>query len=142
MIKKVKRGDIFLADMNPAIGSEQGGIRPVLIIQNNMGNKHSPTTMVACLTTKRNSKKHLSTHYLLPYIKGLKEPSMVLFEQIFTIDKSRLIKKVARVPSAYMNTMTRNINSSLSLNHKRKVKTTNLHNGNDKKKQLYYERRR
>ena len=137
MIKKVKRGDIFLADMNPAIGSEQGGIRPVLIIQNNMGNKHSPTTMVACLKTKRNPKKHLSTHYLLPYIKGLKEPSMVLFEQIFTIDKSRLIKKVARVPSAYMNTMTRNINSSLSLNHKKKVKTTNLHNGNDKKKQLY-----
>lgn len=142
MIKKIKRGDIFLADMNPAIGSEQGGVRPVLIIQNNMGNKHSPTTMVACLTTKRNSKKHLSTHYLLPYIKGLKEPSMVLFEQIFTIDKSRLIKKVARVPSAYMNTMTRNINSSLSLNHKKKVKTTNLQNGNDKKKQLYYERRR
>ena len=137
MIKKVKRGDIFLADMNPAIGSEQGGVRPVLIIQNNMGNKHSHTTMVTCLTTKRNSKKHLSTHYLLPYIKGLKEPSMVLFEQIFTIDKSRLIKKVARVPSAYMNTMTRNINSSLSLNHKKKVKTTNLHNGNDKKKQLY-----
>ena len=137
MIKKVKRGDIFLANMNPAIGSEQGGVRPVLIIQNNMGNKHSPTTMVACLTTKCNSKKHLSTHYLLPYIKGLKEPSMVLFEQIFTIDKSRLIKKVARVPSAYMNTMTRNINSSLSLSHKKKVKTTNLHNGNDKKKQLY-----
>lgn len=115
MNKKIKRGDIFLADMNPAIGSEQGGIRPVLIIQNNMGNKYSPTTQVACLTTRRYTKKHLPTHYILPDVKGLKYPSMVLFEQIFTIDKSRLLKRVASVPKPYMNCMKRYINKSFDL---------------------------
>ena len=65
-MKKIKRGDIYLADMNPAIGSEQGGVRPVLIIQNNKGNKYSPTTIVACLTSRVHTKANLPTHYLLP----------------------------------------------------------------------------
>ena len=83
-MKKIKKGDIYLADMDPAIGSEQGGVRPVLVIQNNKGNKYSPTTIVACLTSRVHTKASLPAHYLLPDDIGLKYPSMVMLEQIFT----------------------------------------------------------
>lgn len=94
----IKRGDIFYADLRPVVGSEQGGIRPVLILQNNMGNKHSPTTIVAMLTSKI-SKKELPTHITLHKedAKGLPKDSVILCEQIRTIDKRRIKEKVGSV---------------------------------------------
>ena len=96
MTNKVKRGDLYLADLSFAVGSEQTGVRPVLIIQNNKGNKYSPTTIIVCLSSKIHSKAKIPTHYLLPELNGLKYPSMVLCEQIKVIDKDRLIKKIGK----------------------------------------------
>ena len=90
----VKRGEIYYADMNNITGSEQGGKRPVLIIQNNIGNKYSPTTIVAVITSKH--KRNLPTHVLIhkDEINGLKCDSTIALEQIRTIDKTRLVTKV------------------------------------------------
>ena len=114
-MKKIKKGDIYLANMDPAIGSEQGGVRPVLIIQNNKGNKYSPTTIVACLTSRIHTKKDLPTHYLLPDDIGLKYPSMVMLEQIFTIDKSRLIKYITSIPKPDMYRIEMRIRKSFDM---------------------------
>ena len=93
----VKRGDMFYADLSPVIGSEQGGIRPVLIIQNDMGNKHSPTVIAAAITSQRGKNK-LPTHIEIDSKQnGLKTDSVVLTEQIRTIDKSRLKEKIGHV---------------------------------------------
>jgi len=93
----IKRGDIFYADLSPVIGSEQGGIRPVLIIQNNVGNLHSPTVIVAAITSQI-SKNKLPTHIEIPSQKtGLKIDSVILAEQIRTIDKSRLKEKICHI---------------------------------------------
>ena len=118
--KKIKKGEIYLAKMNPATGSEQCGVRPVLILQNNKGNKYSPTTIVACLTSRVNTKKNLPTHYLLPNDIGLKYPSMVMLEQIFTIDKSRLIKKITRISDYDMHRIELLIKRSFDIKHKKK----------------------
>ena len=93
----VKRGEIYYADMNNITGSEQGGKRPVLIIQNNMGNKYSPTTIVAVITSKH--KRNLPTHVLVhkDEMNGLKCDSTVALEQIRTIDKSRLKEKIGHI---------------------------------------------
>ena len=112
---KVKRGDIYLADLSDANGSEQGKVRPVVVIQNNRGNKYSPTTIVACLSSKVYSKHHLPTHYLLPDGLGLKYKSMVMCEQIRVIDKSRLLKKIATVGRLDMMAIDRKIKISLDL---------------------------
>ena len=93
---KVKRGEVYLADLSDASGSEQGKVRPVVIIQNNTGNRFSTTTIVAPITTKL-GKAYLPTHHLLPEGIGLKYKSMVMCEQIRVIDKSRLLKKIATV---------------------------------------------
>ncbi len=85
-----RRGDIYLADLNPYVGSEQGGIRPVLVLQNNDGNDFSPTLIIAPLTTKL-KKLHQKTHYVIKINRALAAPSMVLFEQLQRIDKSRII---------------------------------------------------
>lgn len=92
----VRRGDIFCADMNPIVGSEQGGIRPVLIVQNDLGNMYSPTTIVVALTSKQD-KKSLPTHIHIGTESGLNRDSMALCEQIRTIDKTRLISKIGSV---------------------------------------------
>lgn len=89
MNKLILRGDLYYADLNPVIGSEQGGIRPVLIIQNDIGNKHSPTVIIAAITSK-SMKTLLPTQCLLPVQNGLDRESIVLLEQIRTIDKQRL----------------------------------------------------
>lgn len=89
---KIKRGEIYLADLGESLGSEQRNIRPVLIIQNNVGNKYSPTTIVSCLSSKVYTKAKIPTHYYISNNKDLKYPSMVMLEQIKVIDKSRLIK--------------------------------------------------
>lgn len=94
MIKQVERGEIYLADLNPAIGSEQGGIRPVLILQNNIGNFHSGTTIIASITSCIRHKHKLPTHLFIEARDDLYNDSVVLLEQIRTIDKNRLIKKM------------------------------------------------
>lgn len=112
---KIKRGDVYLADLSDANGSEQGKIRPVVVIQNNRGNKYSPTTIVACLSSKVYSKHHLPTHYLLPEGLGLKYKSMVMCEQIRVLDKSRLIKKITKLDKRHMMHIDRRIKISLDL---------------------------
>ena len=90
IMKEIKRGQIWYADLSPVVGSEQGGIRPVLIIQNDMGNAHAPTTIVAIITSRK-TKANLPTHiWLSVATSGLSVNSMVELEQIRTIDKSRL----------------------------------------------------
>ena len=90
MERKIKRGDIYYANLNPVIGSEQGGTRPVLIISNDVGNKHSPTVIVAPITSRIHTKAKLPTHTLINDFEGLDKNSIILFEQIRTIDKQRL----------------------------------------------------
>ncbi len=94
---QIKRGDMFYADLSPVVGSEQGGIRPVLIIQNDMGNKYSPTVIAAAITSQMN-KTGLPTHININSDTcGLKSNSVVLAEQIRTIDKSRLKEKIGHI---------------------------------------------
>ena len=93
----IKRGDMFYADLSPVIGSEQGGIRPVLVIQNDTGNKYSPTIIVSAITSQMNKNK-LPTHIELDSEEfGLKADSVILAEQIRTIDKSRLKDKIGHI---------------------------------------------
>ena len=93
----IKRGDMFYADLSPVVGSEQGGIRPVLVIQNDTGNKYSPTVIVSAITSQQNKSK-LPTHIELSSEKfGLKSDSIILTEQIRTIDKSRLKEKIGHI---------------------------------------------
>lgn len=89
MNSSIIRGQLYYADLNPVVGSEQGGIRPVLVIQNDIGNKHSPTTIIAAITSKA-MKTILPTQHILPAQNGLDRLSIVLLEQIRTIDKRRL----------------------------------------------------
>ena len=96
----VKRGDMFYADLSPVIGSEQGGVRPVLIIQNDTGNKYSPTVIAAAITSQTGKAK-LPTHIEIGSEEvGLKSDSVVLVEQIRTIDKSRLKEKIGHIDNA------------------------------------------
>lgn len=98
----VKRGDIFFADLSPVIGSEQGGTRPVLIIQNNLGNHFSPTVIVAAITAKI-AKPKLPTHIAIRAVEtGIERDSVILLEQIRTIDKSRLKERVCHLTPCIM----------------------------------------
>ena len=100
----VKRGDIYYADLSPVVGSEQGGMRPVLIVQNDTGNKHSPTVIAAAITSQT-GKARLPTHIELnAQSVGLSRDSVILLEQIRTIDKSRLRERMGKL---YENTMTK-----------------------------------
>jgi len=102
MIFMVKRGDIFYADLSPVVGSEQGGIRPVLIVQNDIGNKYSPTVIVAAITSKINKAK-MPTHIELEGQKhGLTKDSVILAEQVRTIDKKRLKEKIGHIDDLLM----------------------------------------
>lgn len=99
----VKRGDIFYADLSPVVGSEQGGMRPVLIVQNDTGNKHSPTVIAAAITSQVGKAK-LPTHIELnAQSVGLSRDSVILLEQIRTIDKSRLRERMGRLDEGTMN---------------------------------------
>ena len=100
----VKRGDVFYADLSPVVGSEQGGLRPVLIVQNDTGNKHSPTVIAAAITSQT-GKARLPTHIELnAQSVGLTRDSVILLEQIRTIDKSRLRERMGKLDD---NTMTK-----------------------------------
>ena len=109
----MKRGDIYYADLNPVIGCEQGGIRPVLILQNNLGNRHSPTTIVAAITSK-NDKGAIPTHVMIKK-GGLSRSSMVLLEQIRTVDKSRVRDKIAMLDKEEMERVDKALKVSLAL---------------------------
>lgn len=112
----IKRGDIFYADLRPVIGSEQGGIRPVLIIQNDIGNKHSPTVICAAITSKMNKAK-LPTHVEIDSNKyEIVKDSVVLLEQLRTIDKRRLKDKVCHLDNEILNRVDRALLISLELN--------------------------
>ena len=93
--RSFRRGEIYVADLSPYVGSEQGGIRPVIILQNNLGNIFSPTLIVAPLTS-RYKKRNLPTHYLIEDVEELKTTSLVLLEQIKTIDKRRITEYIGQ----------------------------------------------
>lgn len=114
----IKRGEIYYADLDPVEGSEQGGKRPVLILQNNKGNKYSTTTIIACITSKAFIKAKLPTHYHLPYIEGLKTNSLVMLEQIRTIDTNRLGKKINCLADYQMEAIDKRLCISLNLDRK------------------------
>ena len=102
MERKIMRGEIYIADLDPVVGSEQGGERPVLVIQNNLGNKHSPTVIVLAITSRFHKKRNLPTH--VPIESGdLSKNSIALAEQVRTIDKSRLIHYVGRASRETMD---------------------------------------
>ena len=107
----VKRGDIYYADLSPVIGSEQGGIRPVLIVQNDVGNKYSPTVIVAAITSQINKAK-LPTHIEIDAKEyGLIKDSVILAEQVRTVDKRRLREKIGRLDKNLMD----KVNDALSI---------------------------
>ena len=108
----IKRGDMFYADLSPVIGSEQGGIRPVLIIQNDTGNKYSPTVIAAAITSQTGKNK-LPTHIeIASQENGLKSDSVVLTEQIRTIDKSRLKEKIGHIDD---NNIMNKVNNAIGI---------------------------
>lgn len=114
---KIKRGQIYLANLGEGYGSEQGGIRPVLVVQNNKGNKHSPTILVACITSKAHSKHYLPTHYVIPKHVGLKYDSMVMMEQIKVIDEKRIIKYIGKLSPNFMKILDKKIKISFGLTY-------------------------
>lgn len=107
----VKRGDIYYADLSPVVGSEQGGVRPVLIVQNDVGNKYSPTVIAAAITSRINKAK-MPTHIeLAAGDYGLNKDSVILLEQIRTIDKQRLREKTGKLDDGLM----RRVNDAISI---------------------------
>jgi len=112
-MKDIKRNEIYYADLNPVIGSEQGGVRPVLVIQNNTGNKYSPTTIVAAITSRQNKAK-LPTHIKIGE-EVFEKDSVVLLEQIRTVDKSRLKEYVGKLDNRTMDRVNKAISISVGL---------------------------
>ena len=111
----IKRGDIYYADLSPVIGSEQGGLRPVLIVQNDVGNKYSPTVIIASITSST-TKKTLPTHVHLPKETfGLPENSVILTEQIYTIDKARLFGFIGHLDSTFAEIVDKALSCSLGI---------------------------
>ena len=111
----VKRGEIYYADLSPVVGSEQGGIRPVLIVQNDVGNKYSPTVIAAAITSQRDKTK-LPTHIQVNADNsGLTKDSIVLLEQVRTIDKRRLKERMGRLDDASMSRINQALSVSFGL---------------------------
>ena len=112
-MKEIKRNDIYYAELNPVVGREQGGLRPVLVLQNDTGHRHSPTTIVAAITSSPRKTK-LPTHIAIQ-AKGLKKDSIVLLEQIRTVDKSRLIEYVGSLDKTTMEAVDHAVVVSLGI---------------------------
>lgn len=111
----IKRGDIYYADLSPVVGSEQGGVRPVLIVQNDVGNKYSPTVIAAAITSQRD-KHNLPTHIELDaHNCGLAKDSVVLLEQVRTIDKRRLKEKMGTLDNSDMGKIDQALSVSFGL---------------------------
>ncbi len=109
----IKRGELYYADLSPVVGSEQGGIRPVLIVQNDIGNKYSPTIIAAAITSKL-TKANLPTHIELSALEfGLQKDSVILLEQIRTIDKRRLKERIGLLPNGLMKKVEKALQISL-----------------------------
>ena len=109
----IKRGELYYADLSPVVGSEQGGVRPVLVVQNDVGNKYSPTVIAAAVTSKINKAK-LPTHIELPSNSyGLAKDSVILLEQIRTLDKRRLKERIGELSESTMTRVDRAILISL-----------------------------
>ena len=112
---EIKRGDLYYADLSPVVGSEQGGVRPVIVIQNNIGNKYSPTIIVAAITSQINKAK-LPTHIEISANEyGLSKDSVILLEQIRTIDKKRIREKIGCLDNNMMLKVDNGIQISLGL---------------------------
>jgi mRNA interferase MazF len=111
----IKRGDIFYADLSPVVGSEQGGVRPVLIVQNDVGNKYSPTVIAAAITSQQ-FKTKMPTHICVnASVCGLSKDSVVLLEQIRTLDKKRLREKMGNLPETDMDRIDDALSVSIGL---------------------------
>lgn len=115
MNQTYKRGDIYFADLGQGVGSEQMGYRPVVIIQNDTGNKHSPTVVVAAVTSKVDAKAKQPTHCFIGAEYGLELPSIILLEQIRTLDKQRLEKYVGRLSKTHLNELNHAVAISVGL---------------------------
>lgn len=120
-MQKVTRGDLFFADLDPVQGSEQGGVRPVVVLQNNVGNKYSPTIIVAAITSRR-SKNQMPTHVPVSHQSDLPKDSMVLLEQLRTIDKKRLQMKIGALDEEIMAHIDEALGISVGLLSIRKKK--------------------
>lgn len=124
---KYLRGDIYYADMEPHIGSEQGGTRPVVVLQNDVGNRYAPTLIVATVTSRTEKKKYQPTHVLIAHNTAFEKPSVVQLEQIFTIDKSRVQRFLGRLTQDEMQEIEKGVVSSLDLNELfSKIKTVSI----------------
>ena len=115
MEREIKRGDMFYADLTLGVGSEQSGYRPVLILQNNTGNKHSNTVIVAIITSKIENKAKMPTHCPIKVQQGLGRDSLVLLEQLRTIDKARLKEYLGLLDAETMNEIDRSLAVSVGL---------------------------
>ena len=111
-----RRGEIYFADLDPHYGSEQGGKRPVIVIQNNTGNKFAPTVIVAAVTSKVSKKPNQLTHVLIEQNPAFSRPSVVLLEQIFTIDKERIQRLLGQTTPDEMYQINEALMNSLDLN--------------------------
>ena len=119
--RKIKRGDMYYADLNPIIGSEQGDRRPVLIVQNDHGNEHSPTVVATPLTASIR-KNHLPTHVKIPHSCGLDKDSIILTEQIRTLDRSRLGEYIGHISSEMFPAIDKALAVCIGLENKRSPK--------------------
>ena len=113
---KYLRGDIYYADMEPHIGSEQGGTRPVVVLQNDVGNRYAPTLIVATVTSRTEKKKYQPTHVLIAHNTAFEKPSVVQLEQIFTIDKSRIQRFLGQTTRNEMRRIEEALMNSLEIN--------------------------
>ena len=122
-MRKIKRGEIYYADLSPVVGSEQGGIRPVIILQNDTGNCHSPTTIVVAVTSKT-TKNYLPTHIKV-YSPMLRKNSVAMLEQIRTIDKQRILGYIGQTDSRTMQNINKAMRISLGLSCQNRYRVKN-----------------
>ncbi len=125
MRKAIRRGDLFYADLNPVVGSEQGGIRPVLVIQNDVGNHFSPTVVAAAITSRK-AKNSPPTHILLENVPGLAPTSLLLLEQLRTIDRKRLRGYIGRISKEKMLEVDAALAISIGIGYPNERRTHNV----------------
>ena len=125
MRKAIRRGDLFYADLNPVVGSDQGGIRPVLVIQNDVGNHFSPTVVAAAITSRK-AKNSLPTHILLENVPGLAPTSLLLLEQLRTIDRKRLRGYIGRISKEKMLEVDAALAISIGIGYPNERRTHNV----------------
>ena len=125
MRKAIRRGDLFYADLNPVVGSEQGGIRPVLVIQNDVGNHFSPTVVAAAITSRK-AKNSLPTHILLENVPGLAPTSLLLLEQLRTIDRKRLRGYIGHISKEKMLEIDAALAISIGIGYPNERRTHNV----------------